>query len=433
MAEQTESTGNLMKDAVIEATKDAMAQQEEQKEEQANGSKKLLFITGDYVEDYEMMVPFQVLSAAGYEIDTVCPDKTKGDKVKTSIHDFEGAQTYSEKVGHNFELNADFKECAANLKVYAGLIIPGGRAPEYLSTRDDIIKLVTYFTDNNLPIAAICHGPLILGAIKGFLKGKKATCYPACKPVLDIEQADYQAADPITTCFTDGNLVTGAAWPAHPQFCSQFMDLLGAKVTKSADCKGKILIIAGDYVEDYEMMTPFQGLTCFGFDVKVVCPGKKSGDKIKTCIHDFEGDQTYTEKPGHLFELNLDFDAVKVSDYDALYIPGGRCSEYLSVDDKVISIVQEFAKEKKLIAQICHGVLVLAAAKILEGRKTSCYPACKPFVDISGGIYTPSEPVTQCFTDKKDKEYTLISGAAWPGHPEFMAQIIKELGVKVEI
>merc|ERR1712228_559317 len=139
-----------------------------------------------------------------------------------------------------------------------------------------------------------------------------------------------------------------------------------------------------------------------------------------------------TEKVGHLFELNADFNSVKVSDFDALYIPGGRCSEYLSVNQKVIDIVQQFAK-KKLIAQICHGVLVLAAAKILNGRKTTCYPACAPAVDLSGGQYVASEPVTQCFMDKKDNEYTLISGAAWPGHIEFVAQIIKELGVKVEI
>merc|ERR1712129_306819 len=180
-------------------------------------------------------------------------------------------------------------------------------------------------------------------------------------------------------------------------------------------------------------MCVYQMLIAFGVEVDVVCPNKKKGDKIKTCVHDFEGDQTYTEKPGHLFELNATFEEVKEGDYDGLYVPGGRCSEYLSVEKGVVEMVQQFAKAEKVIAQICHGVLVLAAAKILEGRNTSCYPACKPFVDISGGIYTPSEPVTQCFTDKKDKEYTLISGAAWPGHPQFIAQIIKELGVEVKI
>merc|ERR1712228_849377 len=194
---------------------------------------------------------------------------------------------------------------------------------------------------------------------------------------LDLENADYQRADPVTQCFTDSdaNLVTGAAWPAHPQFCSQFMALLGAKIEKKNKQKNKILVIAGDYVEDYEVMAPFQMLQTFGFEVSVVCPDKKSGDKIKTCIHDFEGDQTYTEKVGHLFELNADFNSVKV-----------------------IDIVQQFANEKKLIAQICHGVLVLAAAKILNGRKTTCYPACKPFVDLSNGEYVAAQPVSQCFT-----------------------------------
>lgn len=207
----------------------------------------------------------------------------------------------------------------------------------------------------------------------GYLKGKQATAYPACKPYLDLSGAKWNAPDPITKCCTDGNLVTGAAWPAHPDFCGQFMKVLGAEITNNCK-KGKVLIIAGDYVEDYEMMVVYQALLTFGLAVDVVCPDKKKEEKIKTAVHDFEGDQTYTEKRGHNFVLNATFSEIKTDDYDGLYIPGGRSPEYLSVNENVIKIVQDFAKQNKVIAQVCHGVLVLAAAGILEGRNTTCYP-----------------------------------------------------------
>eukprot|EP00483_Globobulimina_turgida_P009723 UN09742 len=181
-------------------------------------------------------------------------------------------------------------------------------------------------------------------------------------------------------------------------------------------------------------MCVFQMLLAFGLNVDVVCPNKKKDELIKTCVHDFEGDQTYSEKPGHNFKLNATFDDVKVDSYDGLYIPGGRAPEYLSIDKSVIAMVQEFAKKKKVIAQICHGVLVLAAAQILNGRKTTAYPACAPVVGICNAQYLQPEPITKCFTDPgKDDGYTLVSGAAWPGHVELVQQFIKELGVTIDI
>merc|ERR1719150_1452290 len=140
---------------------------------EADATKKILILLGDYVEDYETMVPYQTLSAAGYEVHCVCPDKKKDDKIKTSIHDFEGAQTYSEKRGHNFALNYAFEDAVKNKEQYCGLIIPGGRSTEYLSVNKTVVDLTSYFASNNLPIAAICHGPLLLGSVDGYLKGKK--------------------------------------------------------------------------------------------------------------------------------------------------------------------------------------------------------------------------------------------------------------------
>ncbi|MCL2123249.1 MAG: DJ-1/PfpI family protein [Desulfovibrionaceae bacterium] len=191
--------------------------------------KKILILAGDFVEDYELMVPFQMLLMVGHQVDVVCPDKKPGDFIKTAIHDFEGDQTYSEKPGHRFLINADFKKAkAAN---YDGLLIPGGRAPEYLRLNPGIIKLVKEFDKAKKPIAAICHGPQILVSA-GVLTGRKCTCYPAVKP--DVMDAGAKWCDVNATfsnACTDGNLVTAPAWPAHPAWIAAFLKVLGTRIT----------------------------------------------------------------------------------------------------------------------------------------------------------------------------------------------------------
>lgn len=184
--------------------------------------KKLLMITGDFTEDYETMVPFQALQACGYTVDAVCPGKAAGDTVATSIHDFEGDQTYSEKRGHNFTLNATFAEVDA--ADYDALVLPGGRAPEYLRLDPDVIKAVQHFFDAGKPVAAICHGAQILAAA-GVLKGRKCSAYPACAPEVRLAGATFVDLE-VTDATTDGNLVTAPAWPAHPSWLAQFMALL---------------------------------------------------------------------------------------------------------------------------------------------------------------------------------------------------------------
>jgi protease I len=183
---------------------------------------KILMITGDFVEDYENMVPFQALLAMGHEIDAVCPDKKAGDSIATSIHDFEGDQTYTEKRGHNFTLNASFADI--NVANYDALYLPGGRAPEYLRLNASVIEMIKHFANTDKPIASICHGPQLLTAA-GVLKGKKVSAYPACQP--EIEMAGAQYIDlPMDAAVTDGNLVTAPAWPAHPAMLMQFVALL---------------------------------------------------------------------------------------------------------------------------------------------------------------------------------------------------------------
>ena len=189
-------------------------------------SQKLLMIVGDYAEDYETMVPFQTLLAVGYQVDAVCPDKQAGDYVHTAIHDFEGAQTYSEKPGHRFTLNANFDEVDAN--DYAGLIIPGGRAPEYLRLNAKVLSLVKAFDAEKKPIAAVCHGAQILAAAQ-IINGKNVSAYPACAPEVTLAGGVY-ADIAVTDAITDGHLVTAPAWPAHPAWLSQFLSVLGAKI-----------------------------------------------------------------------------------------------------------------------------------------------------------------------------------------------------------
>lgn len=189
--------------------------------------KQILMLVGDYVEDYETMVPFQFLVALGYQVHTVCPDKKAGDTVATAIHDFEGEQTYSEKRGHNFAINYDFN--AVDTTQYVGLVIPGGRAPEYLRMNQRVLEIVNEFNTAQKSIAAVCHGPQILAAA-GVLQGKTCSAYPACSA--EVKLAGGQFAEiSVTEAVTDGNLVTAPAWPAHPAWLAQFVALLGAKIS----------------------------------------------------------------------------------------------------------------------------------------------------------------------------------------------------------
>lgn len=189
-------------------------------------AKNILMLVGDYVEDYEVMVPFQALLMLGHRVDAVCPDKKAGDQVRTAIHDFEGDQTYSEKRGHNFTLNATFSDVKP--EDYDALVIPGGRAPEYIRLNEAVLKAVQHFAQGNKPIAAICHGAQVLAAA-GVVEGKACTAYPAVGP--DVKSAGGKWVDvPVDKAHVDGNLVTAPAWPAHPEWLAKFLEVLGTKI-----------------------------------------------------------------------------------------------------------------------------------------------------------------------------------------------------------
>ena len=193
-----------------------------------------------------------------------------------------------------------------------------------------------------------------------------------------------------------------------------------------SDMAKKLLMLVGDFVEDYEVMVPFQALLAVGHNVDAVCPDKSAGDFVRTAVHDFEGDQTYSEKPGHRFALNAAFADAREPDYDALVIPGGRAPEYLRLNPKVLELVQAFARAGKPIAAICHGAQVLAAAKVIEGKRISAYPACSPEVELAGAKYA-SIAVTDAVTDGN-----FVTAPAWPAHPAWIAQFLAVLGTRIE-
>ena len=190
--------------------------------------------------------------------------------------------------------------------------------------------------------------------------------------------------------------------------------------------KKTILMLVGDYVEDYEVMVPFQTLQMAGHVVHAVCPGKKSGETVRTAVHDFEGAQTYSEKPGHNFSLNQAFDEIRAEAYDALVIPGGRAPEYLRLNPRVLEIVRHFAHAKKPIASICHGAQILAAAGVLEGKSCSCYPAVGPEVERAGGKFA-DVAINEAHVDGN-----LVTAPAWPAHPAWLAKFLAVLGTKIE-
>jgi protease I len=189
----------------------------------------------------------------------------------------------------------------------------------------------------------------------------------------------------------------------------------------------KILMLVGDFGEDYENMVPFQALQMVGHIVHAVCPDKKAGDTVRTAIHDFEGDQTYSEKRGHNFTLNASFDAIEASQYDALVITGGRAPEYLRLNDKVLASVRHFAEANKPIAAICHGAQLLTAANVIKGKRVSAFPTCSPEVRLAGAEYA------DIAIDEACTDGNLVTAPGWPAHPRWLAAFLRVLGTEIKL
>ena len=174
-------------------------------------------------------------------------------------------------------------------------------------------------------------------------------------------------------------------------------------------------------MEVLEVMVPFQALQMVGHQVHVVCPDKKPGETIRTAVHDFEGDQTYTEKRGHNFTINFDFNEAKAANYDGLVIPGGRAPEYLRLNSAVLNLVKGFAGGNKPIGAICHGIQILTAADLVKERTLTAYPAIEPEIKSAGGCFKSVE------MDDVVVDGNLVTSPAWPAHPKFLAAFLKVL------
>ena len=186
----------------------------------------------------------------------------------------------------------------------------------------------------------------------------------------------------------------------------------------------KILIIAGDCAEDYEVKVPQQALQMLGYEVHVTAPQKKAGDMLQLVVHDFTGLDTYIELTGHRIGVDVALEGLKAADYAGLVIPGGRAPEYVRLSEKAVSLVKDFFSEGKPVAAVCHGTQLLAAADVLKGKETTSYPACGPECSIAGATWHNKPVVTSG---------NLVTAQAWPNHPEWLRAFVGLLGAKIEI
>ncbi|KAI3840869.1 hypothetical protein MKX03_009997 [Papaver bracteatum] len=384
--------------------------------------KTILIICGDRMEEFEANVPFQALQAYGFTVHAVCPGKKAGDFVYTSIFQSSAYQAASETDGHKFKLNATFDDVEATY--YDGLLIPGGRAPEYLARNESVVELVKKYAETGNPIASICHGSLILAAAD-LVRDRKLTAFPCLEAVLVAAGATWIAPQSMDDYYVDRNLVSGVTYEAHPKFISLFLGTLGCKV-HGADNK-RILFICGDFTEQLELMVPFQSLQALGCHVDAVCPNKKANETCITIIHEYDsGAQTYSARPGYNFPLTETFEGLDPSSYDALVVPGGQAPEYLSLNEDVLSLVKTFIDAEKPVGSMGHGQMILSFTDALQGKKCTAHPWLKLNVELAGGSWIEPNPIDLCVTDDK-----LVSGAAWPGNSNFISQLMEVLGIRV--
>ncbi|XP_031473658.1 protein DJ-1 homolog D-like [Nymphaea colorata] len=384
-------------------------------------AKRALMICGDYMEDYEAMVPFQVLQAVGVRVDAVSPNKKTGQKCVTAVHEYMGYEIYTELEGHFFTLNASFSD--ANLEDYDALIIPGGRFTEVICVDDDVVNMVTRFAGLGRPILTTCHSQLVLVSA-GLISGKRCTAFPSLKHVVKLAGGAWVEPDPVTTAVADGNVITAIGWPAHNEILSQLLGSMGARITGA---HGKsVLFVCGDYTEDYEINVVFRAFGGLGCRVDAISPGKSAGEKCVTCIQDFgiKGSEICSEqKVGHYFIITNDVERMKVADYDCIVIPGGRAPEYLAVDERVVSLVKQFSEENKIVSAIGEGQLVLAAAGLLKGKKCASSGGMRVVVGLAGG---EADETSESVAHGK-----MVTAKGWNSLPNFISDLASVLGITV--
>ena len=180
--------------------------------------------------------------------------------------------------------------------------------------------------------------------------------------------------------------------------------------------KQRILLVTGDAGEAYETLYAMHRFQEAGWDVDIAAPEKRL---LNLVIHEMEpGWHTYTERPGYRVAANRVFDEVRVEDYEAILLIGGRAPEYLRNNQRVIEIVQEFHRLQKFVLAICHGVQVLVKAGLVKGTCMTCYEHVRYEVESAGGYYSTQEAV---------RDGKIITAQTWQSHPDFYRLVFAAL------
>ncbi|KAK3118873.1 hypothetical protein QOZ80_9BG0709840 [Eleusine coracana subsp. coracana] len=389
-------------------------------------SRKVLLLCGDYVEDYEAAVPLYALPAVGVAIDVVAPGKLPGEHCLTAVHEFLGHDLYTELPGHaRLPVTASLAAAASR---YDALIVPGGRCVEPLSCDPAAVALVAAFVEMRRPVVLTCHSQLLLAAA-GAMAGVTCTAFFSLRHVVEMAGGKWVDPDPFEKCVADGHVLTAIGWPAHAEIIEKLLARLGARVDGGA---GKaVLILCGDYVDDYEANVPFRLLSALGCRVDCACPTKRKGDHCVTAIYDAPPSPSAVteERRGHNFGVTVDWwaddDEVSAAadGYDCVVVPGGRAPELLVTHASAVALVREFAEKGKVVGSIDQGHLVLAAAGVVKGKRCESGVPMRVVARVAGAEVVEDGGAV---VDGK-----LVTAASWLDLPEFLAHMVEQLGITV--
>ncbi|RLM58184.1 hypothetical protein C2845_PM18G09520 [Panicum miliaceum] len=367
-------------------------------------SRKVLMLSGDYMEDYEAAVPLYALAALGVAVDCVAPGKQPGESCLTAVHEFLGFELYTELPGHRLAVTADFAAAAADPSRYDGLVVPGGRFTEQLSADDAVVELVSAFAGMRRPVVLTCHSQLLLAAA-GAMGG------------------DVGRPGPFGLCVADGHVLSAIGWPAHAEIIAKLLAAMGGRVGGGS---GKaVLILCADYVDDYEANVPFRALAGVGCRVEAACPTKRRGEPCVTAVYDAPAAQgaACEERRGHNFAVTADWADVGADGFDCVVVPGGRAPELLVTHEKAVALVREFAGKGKVVASIDQGHLLLAAAGLLRGSKCASGVPMRVVSRLAGAEAVETRGAV---ADGK-----LVTAASWPDLAPFVDRIVDLLGITV--
>ncbi|GJN04491.1 hypothetical protein PR202_ga22041 [Eleusine coracana subsp. coracana] len=385
-------------------------------------SRKVLLLCGDYVEDYEAAVPLYALPALGVAVDVVAPGKLPGSHCLTAVHEFLGHDLYTELPGH---ARLPVTASLADPSRYDALLVPGGRCVEPLSCDPTAVALVAAFVKTRKPVVLTCHSQLLLAAA-GAMAGVTCTAFFSLRPVVEMAGGKWVDPNPFEKCVVDGHVLTAIGWPAHAQIIGKLLARLGARVDGGA---GKaVLILCGDYVDDYEANVPFRLLSALGCRVDCASPTKRKGDHCVTAIYDAPPSPAAAvteERRGHNFGVTVDWaDVVFAADeYDCVVVPGGRAPELLVTHASAVALVKEVAEKGKVVGSVDQGHLLLAAAGVVKGKRCASGVPMKVVARVAGAEVVEDGGAV---VDGK-----LVTAASWLDLPEFLAHIIEQLGITV--